>query len=66
MPSGTRLEITGELLKSRDKYQLRADSGNCWRVMLPDWAEKFAGRKVSVTGSHDEDGYFFIQDLRPI
>ena len=64
MPSGTRHELVGQLLRLRDEFSLLVDGGSRWTVMLPYAAEKFVGRRVSMIGSRDEDGCFFAQEVR--
>jgi hypothetical protein len=66
MPSGTRHEINGQLLRIRDQFHLLVDGGPRWTVMLPYAAEKFVGRRVSVMGSRDEDGCLYVQEFRPL
>ena len=64
MPSGTRHELVGQLLRLRDEFSLLVDGGVQWTVMLPYPAEKFVGNRVSIIGSRDEDGRLFAQEVR--
>ncbi len=64
MPSGTRHEMVGQLLRLREEFSLLVDGGGRWTVTLPYAAEKFVGRRVSIIGSRDEDDRFFAQEVR--
>jgi hypothetical protein len=66
MPSGTRHELIGRLLRVRDEFLLLVDGGPRWTLALSYSAEKFVGRRVSVIGSRDEDGCLFVQELWPV
>jgi hypothetical protein len=67
MPSGTRHELTGELLRTSDSFELLVDDGGRrWLLTLPYEAERLVGRRIAVIGCRDERGRLFVQDFKAL
>jgi len=67
MPSGTRHQLTGELLRGRDAFELVVDTdGRRWTLALPYAAEKLAGRRITAIGCRDERGRLFVDEFRAV
>lgn len=66
MPTGTRIEVVGLLLKGNGGLFLDARDGGTWRLEAGWRTRRLLGRRVRVTGTRDGYDLLAVQTIEQI